>query len=749
MLPETGSPPPPEEVPYQGRAIRMGQPFILVTPAGYKKRVELVRPLYVKEIIQATLGHSHDAATAKLGQMSLDGTDLLIHSDTLVDFNRECLTLSLAGLPGGSPEAAIRAKILQILSDKNVPEEVAKTKVDDALRLCGKQLEGWLGNPTWQNLKAVVGTKVTFVDRKKGKEGPDPWLLDDPWKKAASSSREPNSTGGNPKLKQTAQSEITPIPEAWQNEDGTCPSLLSKLQVGNCGLVLMTKSQLEAWVDTATPLSVDELSVIIFPPLATTDPLPASWGTPEVVEFPARVSNPQGANLPRIEDTTALLRGSLIHLGTKKITLAGRNTLVDFPEHDSVSMIVEIYQKDMGQTQWETAIKDLPTYVSHTLSPATLQSNWGTRYFGPDGKVTEKSKSVKAALNILVTSSEVQPILRLSGPLLWVSPRVGQKEFARYKPIWLNETSLHAAQVQHDKISKAYGLVRSRRDLGIRVLISDFEQLRKVVHPTKAFMPALGPTEDVTLYKLSPTPIGATAEDVSNFLTTQAKLSGVARKQLNAKAWLVAVVGKAPSYLQTKAGFVIFQQWKQWRTPSTVQEATVVGPRSLQWAQPAGSVPKPQSTLPPQVQGNRPDPQGPVQNLLDAKVKESEDRILKSVEEKLLQATQANQTEVLQVKDQLAKQENNLEQMQASQTEMAAAQSEIQADIMQLQEESQRHQSTLQASISKLEASAQSQTETMTTKFEQVLAEIGRLSSIKRTPSHSRDPSPEKQPKHS
>ncbi|CAE7316342.1 unnamed protein product, partial [Symbiodinium pilosum] len=85
---------------------------------------------------------------------------------------------------------------------------------------------------------------------------------------------------------------------------------------GNCGLVLMTKTQLEAWSDTATPLSVDELS-----------------------------------------DTTALLRGSLIHLATKKITLAGTNTTVDFPEHDAVSMIVEIYQKDVGQTQWEAAIK--------------------------------------------------------------------------------------------------------------------------------------------------------------------------------------------------------------------------------------------------------------------------------------------------------------------------------------------------------------------------------------------------------
>ena len=203
------------------------------------------------------------------------------------------------------------------------------------------------------------------------------------------------------------------------------------------------------------------------------------------------------------------------------------------------------------------------------------------------------------------------------------------------------------------------------------MLASDFEQLRKVVHPTKAFMPALGPTEDITLYKLSPTPIGATAEDVSNFLTTQAKLSGVARKQLNTKAWLVAVVGKAPNYLQTKAGFVIFQQWKQWRTPSTVQEATVVGPRSLQWAEPAGSVTKPQATAPPQGPGNRPDPQGPVQNLLDVKVKESEEQILKSVEEKILQATQENQKDILKVKEPLAKQENNVEQMQASQTEMA------------------------------------------------------------------------------
>ena len=81
-------------------------------------------------------------------------------------------------------------------------------------------------------------------------------------------------------------------------------------------------------------------------------------------------------------------------------------------------MITEVYKNDVGPTQWGLIIKDLPAYVSRTLGPTPLQSTWGARYYGPEGKAgkaTERTKGIKAI--VLVSTGDTHPSSVFQAPL--------------------------------------------------------------------------------------------------------------------------------------------------------------------------------------------------------------------------------------------------------------------------------------------------------------------------------------------
>ena len=139
-----------------------------------------------------------------------------------------------------------------------------------------------------------------------------------------------------------------------------------------------------------------------------------------------------------------------------------------------------------------------------------MLGHWGIRFWSVKEKPTQARDAIKVTANVLVDQAKLSNVLRLSGPHIWLSPRIGQQSFDVYKPIWINGP-LPQARIAHDKLPCSCGTIRSKKGFGIRVESAKFQEAYKILHANGATPTHLDPADSVCQYKLSPAPIGATS----------------------------------------------------------------------------------------------------------------------------------------------------------------------------------------------------------------------------------------------
>ena len=210
------------------------------------------------------------------------------------------------------------------------------------------------------------------------------------------------------------------------------------------------------WADVPLPMSADELSAIVFPPMDQ-DKLPTGLNI-TTVEFPAIV---QGQR-----QTTSLLRGHLVHFGSKEIALSIPQNQVTLTTKDAVSLLVEASADCVPD--WEKLAANPMQYLSIKMKAFSLISHWGGRMWAGKTRTFSPQNADRFTTNILVPRASLTNILRMSGcGGLWFSPRSGQPEFESFGILWI-PGSLAEVQTSHDKHPDAVGVVRSRKGFGIR-----------------------------------------------------------------------------------------------------------------------------------------------------------------------------------------------------------------------------------------------------------------------------------------
>ena len=202
------------------------------------------------------------------------------------------------------------------------------------------------------------------------------------------------------------------------------------------------------------------------------------------------------------------------------------------------------------------------------------------------------------------------------------------------------------------------------------------------------------------------------------------------KRQLGPRAWLISFAAPIETeYVHSKDGFVVLQPWHIGRKHDPLRNAIAVGnPRILKGAIAAASpCPPVVARGPPTVMHTVPQArtaQGPVQELLEAKIKASEDRMKALLEE---QRTAAE--------SRLTDMRSRLDQHQACQ--------EVKA--RQIEETLQQHRAETQQAVQELkETSCQNHSRLERSMSEQVsamLAELGKLTrgETKRSPAPSPD----------
>ena len=126
----------------------------------------------------------------------------------------------------------------------------------------------------------------------------------------------------------------------------------------------------------------------------------------------------------------------------------------------------------------------------------------------------------KLSTNLLIQEDKLDATLQKSGDLLWVSPHLDQSALTRYRPIWISGT-LETVRMWEPA---------ARRGFGIRVN-SKYDSCRRLLLPDEPQTPHLGRDSELWHYKLSPTPVGATSEDILKFT-----IANFRRKSLHPQA---------------------------------------------------------------------------------------------------------------------------------------------------------------------------------------------------------------------
>ena len=228
--------------------------------------------------------------------------------------------------------------------------------------------------------------------------------------------------------------------------------------------------------------------------------------------------------------------------------------------------------------------------------------------------------------------------------------------------------------------------------------------------------------------------MGATSEDILKFtLGNFPDIKSTVKRQLGPRAWLLSFAAPInKEYLQSKEGFLVLQPWQVGKRHDPLRGAIAVGnPRILKdvvvSSSSSTSTPLRQHVpLAPPGVAPRTAP-GPVQELLDAKIKASEDKMKALIEDQRV-AAESRHTEL----------RSRLDQFQAVQD----------LKMTQLEETLQEHRSEAQQVVQELKQTTQDNhcrlERTMSEQFANMFTEISKLT--RQESKRTSEPSPEGQP---
>ena len=608
-----------EETPLH-RAHRIPAGFVNVIFGKMRVRFDVTTPCPVANIARTLVpGMLLDGIVAELDGFLVGHDDILMGDLTSRDVFQSTIVFRPRGLRGGAPsergEEAIRDMLSSLLQTKGLQGKALQTKLAEAFQKLSKaELVAWSQKGTWQALKMMVGTRITFLERQRRDK--DPWTVSDPWSEAlASSSTDPKKATSKP----DSAPQISLIAEVWQNEDLTQPTVLERPSKGSTGISIMNPAEFNTtWSSESMPASPDELTVVVWPP----SPEMCEDIPHENVVFPARVySN---------SSSVTLLRGVAYHLGAKRITLR-HEASNEFTTKRAVSLLVELEEELVDKPTWER-ISDKPMeFVQTTLGKSVnIMSTWGTRYWNKMGKISPPKEACRVTTNVLVEPEVLHQVLKTSGTSWWISPRQGQEVYHDFRPLWIRG-SLADCRRKHDTLMHATGIIKGQKGFAVRIPTEHLDEAKKVLYPGQSLQPTLDPKEIVQMYKVSPTPVGATQEDVSSFLRRALPMYTIqVRRQVGPTSWLIAVNGTIDKdFVPMKEGHLVLQPWRSGRNVDSFRQAVLVGnPKVLRRASEAvtfaGAIPP--GDVVESLPNPRPPPQGPVQQLVTESKRETEDR---------------------------------------------------------------------------------------------------------------------------
>ena len=375
-----------------------------------------------------------------------------------------------------------------------------------------------------------------------------------------------------PKVDKLDPSEFTLAPNYFFNEDDTVAAQISQIRPQATGLCLLTSAQATPWLREGTPISSDELGILVL-------------GVPPPTKLPIKdltfpCLNGDGASV--------LLHGHLVQLGGKAVKVKPPSQATVAAAANQL-MSVTLYKSDWPTEQWQDAIYATSSFIRKVLRPEGLDTAisalWGRSL--RDGRApASPQQATSLQMHCTVEQNKIQDLLKISGfnKLFMVPKQTDGTLHPEFRLIWIGK-DLTKAIAMSAQVSTCMGLVKGRGDaLGLRFAKSAFDAAWKTFYPGQD--PPESTAEDST-YRIQGLPFGCSHQ----MLVDWGKTLGWPCKPYKAigpQTWLVkAITGpKADEILMFNTSPVLVTKLEVRQNANPKQ--VMLGPRSSKSSPSAG-----------------------------------------------------------------------------------------------------------------------------------------------------------------
>ena len=294
------------------------------------------------------------------------------------------------------------------------------------------------------------------------------------------------------------------------NEDGTDCCQIQKVTPNSTGVVLMSEDHALPWLQDRPVISQDEMALLVIGSKGACD------------EFDG-----QRIQIPvKYVDEPLIVQATLFNLGAKKASVP-QTDFESIPVTDSHVVSITAYSDEIHAETWNMILQYPVKNIMKKLLPeqqdfSFLSSPWG-RSYQKAGKKVDAKNATSIQFHARVAKSGLRTILRASGNSgIYTTPKSEDRQIlADYQVVWMQQTDVELA-VSLSKCDNHYGVVRSQKgegkNRGIRFAKMDYAAAFAILKPDS---PAPSLVVPNFLFKVAPTPLGTTQEQIQTWIGVQ------------------------------------------------------------------------------------------------------------------------------------------------------------------------------------------------------------------------------------
>ena len=294
------------------------------------------------------------------------------------------------------------------------------------------------------------------------------------------------------------------------NQDATVATQKESIRGSSTGFVLLDAEASKPWISTPQTISSDELAAVVIGKCPVEN-------SKECTRVDLPVFNKCGQ---------PLILGCCLHqLGSKNLKISSlKNGNIDIV--DTSVLAFTVFKDEVEATVWNRMTKSPIRTIFEILHSIDVQLQlpvppWGRSWRSVKGPSSpEQADSFQC--HARVETKQRNDIMRIAGQVgLYVTPKDRQKNVdSDFGIIWL-DMPLEQLKVTASTFPKGLGLVKvvkskaSKVSRGLRVSAVDFQDAYKHFKPSHDIPEVVNVT---VVAKLSPTPVGASMDDIKKWL---------------------------------------------------------------------------------------------------------------------------------------------------------------------------------------------------------------------------------------